>query len=118
MPKRAGLLLPHWVLLCSGCPFKVDLVVDGEAIVVHFYNTTHKVMAHGDKMVRVFYEKTFIPYFERNSHKEAPRIKSLNEQILKGRGDKKGEKQPNPASSNKPQPKKKVQLLIDSDSDF
>ena len=85
--------------------YLVRLWVEGEAITIHFHNTTHKIVAQGNHMVQIFAEKIFIPYFERETLAKGLKIIEINEQMCLGR---RGEKRTmNPASSAKLRPKAK-----------
>ena len=85
--------------------YKVRLWVEGEAITIHFHNTTHKIIAQGNHMVQIFSDKIFIPYFERETDAKGLKIKEINEQMCLGR---RGEKRTmNPASSAKSRPQAK-----------
>ena len=78
--------------------------MEGEAITIHFHNTTHKIVAQGNHMVNIFADKIFIPYFEREADAKGPKIIEINEQMCLGR---RGEKRTmNSASSARPKSKK------------
>ena len=77
--------------------YLVKLLVEGEDVTLHFYNTTHSVNLQGKKMLSIFWKNVFLPFMESDSNRQALRINAINEQMTQGR---RGEKRTmNPASN-------------------
>ena len=79
--------------------YLVKLLVEGEEVTLHFYNTTHSVNLQGNEMMKTFSQKVFLPFLEANSNLHAIRIKSINEQMRQG--GRRGQKRPTNPASNK-----------------
>ena len=100
--------------------YMVRLLVEGEALTLHFYNTKHKVNVQGDKMIlQKFCNELFIPFFESESMRLAPRIKSLNDQMIEGgrRGEKRTMQPNSSRTKSTPQAKKLIAVQFESDTD-
>ena len=76
--------------------YLVKLLVAGNNISLHFYNTNHKIIAQSKEMTSVFYDEVFLPFLEKNCDIKESMIKKLNDQIRQGKG---GEKRQNPTGS-------------------
>ena len=89
--------------------YLVKLLVEGNNVSLHFYNTNHKIIMQSKEMTSVFYNEVFLPFLEKNSDFKASMIKKLNDQVRQG---KRGEKRQNPTCSktNFPPHAKKAQF--------
>ena len=86
--------------------YLVRLWVQGEAITIHFHNTTHKIIVQGNHMVQIFSEKAFVPFFENEIQVEASNMRWINEQMCLGRRGEKRTQNPASSAKSRPQPKK------------
>ena len=94
--------------------YKVNLLVENELVVVHFYNTTHKILVQGKMMAKTFSEKVLNPFFDSESRRRARNITSINDQMGNTlRGEKRTRDQTR--TKETPQPKKMASNKIDPD---
>ena len=90
--------------------YKVNLQVENQIVVIHFFNTRHKILVQGKQMANNFCEKVLTPFFHRKSSQNEKKISMINNQMMNpGRGEKrprdptKTKATPNPKKMSCPQ---------------